>query len=520
MRVDTDATSDARASLSPPNPTSPPPDPRRDDSPRSSRPEGNRRDALARPRLVIREVATRSKGRDRASSRAARSSRLLRTSPPTTDRRSIRSPACPASTVRSARAPRRLPSPRLSRRDATRRRRDTHRPRSPRSFQTRFLATQPEEDTGELPTDPPPKYPHYVTRDDGSPTASAVGLDRSRARASGEDRMRRSLPVVLRNTGIVGHVEPPRGVDRTTSPTDSGDSSTSGESGNPRLRPPTATSPDRSSRRGLGDGGRAKMPVPRPVPRPGSQTPFRSRGGASQRARGCVYRVRAPETSVRAEMSAREFARCASTWNERGVLLCDGVAVPGDGKSGAGIVPGDGSGTLSDEDLSPALPSPGMVAVLSPALPSPLALPSPSSPSPGGDGLGGSAGAGGLVVRARAPRVSTNSAPFARFASSPACEQPPPYCTTPSASSRTRTPRNRRMKKYNPRDTSLRATRATLRRRAARAPRRRRSRTTRGANLCSARSSAGGACYSTSTASVVRRFVPVSRRAIPSAGGW
>ena len=365
LRVDTDATSDARASLSPPNPTSPPPDPRRDDSPRSSRPEGNRRDALARPRLVIREVVTRTKGRGRVKPRRAELETFAHVSP---DDGSAVDPlaSLPRVDGASARAPRRLPSPRLSRRDATRRRRDTHRPAIPRDpLPDTRLATQPEEDTGELPTDPPPKYPHYVTRDDADRVPRLDWTDRAQ-RARAEDRMRRSLPVVLRNTGIVGHVEPPRGVDRAY--VADRFRGLLHEWGEWKSQSPSSDDdvPGFDRLAALGDGDARKwrcLVSSRDPDRKHRFDPVVER----HNARGCVYRVRAPETS-RAKMSAREFARCASTWNERGVLLCDDVAVPGDGKSGDGIS-GDGSGAIASAPVS-------LVSLV---------------PVPGGDGLGGSA---------------------------------------------------------------------------------------------------------------------------------
>ena len=188
-------------------------------------------------------------------------------------------------------------------------------------------------------------------------------------RARAEDRMRRSLPVVLRNTGIVGRPEPPRGVDRAyvadrfqgllrewgslvpgDGDGDAGDGD--GDAGDDDV-----PGFDRLAACGDGDARKWRCLVSSRDPdRKHRFDPVVERNNA----RGCVYRVRAPETE-RARMSAREFAQCASTWNERGVLLCDDVAIPGDG--GASI-PGD-STTIPGETAVPV-------------------------PVPGGDGLGGS----------------------------------------------------------------------------------------------------------------------------------
>ena len=181
MRVDTDATSDARASLSPPNPTSPPPDPRRDGFAPVITSRGNRRDALARPRLVIREVATRSKGRGRVKPRRAELETFAHVSP---DDGSAVDPLASLPRVDGAlRArPATFASPRLSRRFAPDGATLTA-PRSPRSASRHAPRDAARRGRGELPTDPPPKYPHYVTRDDAD-RVPRTGLRAFRARAS------------------------------------------------------------------------------------------------------------------------------------------------------------------------------------------------------------------------------------------------------------------------------------------------------------------------------------------------
>ena len=296
MRVDTDATSDARASLSPPNPTSPPPDPRRDDSPRSSRPEGNRRDALARPRLVIREVATRSKGRGRVKPRRAELETFAHVSP---DDGSAVDPLASLPRVDGALRARpatfALPSPVATRRDAPTARHSPPRdpPRSPSRHAPRDAARRGHRGASHGPPAQVPALRHPRRRR----PRPAVGLDRSRAarasrrshatkppRGSPQHRHRRTRRTTtwrrprLRRRPIrgtpprVGRVEIPISVLRRR---------------RPRIR----------SSRGARGRGRAKMAVPRLVPRPGSQTPFRSRGGASQRARMRVPGTRAGDES-------------------------------------------------------------------------------------------------------------------------------------------------------------------------------------------------------------------------------
>ena len=406
-----------------------------------------------------------------ASSRAARSSRLCARLP----RRRIggRSARQPAPRRRCVRArPATFALPRRSRRDATRRRRDTHRPRSPRSpsrHAPRDAARRGHRGASHGPPAQVPALRHPRRRR----PRPAVGLDRSRAARRAEVACDEASPWFSATPASSDTSNHHVASTAPTSPTDSGDSSTSGESGNPvsvlRRRRPRI----RSSRGARGRDARKWrcLVSSRDPDRKHRFDPVVER----HNARGCVYRVRAPETS-RAKMSAREFARCASTWNERAPPLRRRRR-PRDGKSGAGISPGMVA-VLALAVLSPALPSPGMVAVLSPALPSSLVSLVPAGAvSRFGDSRRG------LVFRARAPRVSKIRRRSRDSRRRRRARQPPP--TSPP---RRRLRGRGRPKPSDEKIQSARSSRpiSSAAAEAARAAAAALS-TTRGVNLCSAR---------------------------------
>ena len=407
-------------------------------------------------------MATRTKGRGRVKPRRAELETFAHVSP---DDGSAVDPLASLPRVDGALRARpatfALPSPVATRRDAPTARHSPPRdpPRSPSRHAPRDAARRGHR---ELPTDPPPKYPHYVTRDDADRVPRLDWTDRAQ-RARAEDRMRRSLPpppppVVLRNTGIVGHVEPPRGVDRAY--VADRFRGLLHEWGEWKSQSPSSDDdvPGFDRLAALGDGDARKwrcLVSSRDPDRKHRFDPVVER----HNARGCVYRVRAPETS-RAKMSAREFARARRRGTNGASSSATTSPSPGTGRAAPASSPG------MVAVLSSALPSPRMVAMLSPALPSPgmvavlsPALPSPSSPRrivPGGRGLGGSAirGVDWSFVHALRASQKFGAVRAIRVVAGVRDSLLPLH--HPVGVFADEDARNRRMKKYNLRDTRRR----------------------------------------------------------------
>ena len=229
---------------------------------------------------------------------------------------------------------------------------------------------------GELPSDPPPRYPFFVTDDDRRRVPSFDWSDAKERRAA-LDRVRAHKPAVIRNARFADAlVEALKGDDERKESAAAGGSAersaaatrdggggggvvSANVSKNPTSKAPPPPPPpppalfrslarhcesdattrrcelsEASSASGLGrataepdafaDPSDPSEPseggVGSSAPRPRFSPPIDAKNHP-----GAHYRVRRPETSV-AAVTVAEFARCASAWTSRGAYLNDQIA--------------------------------------------------------------------------------------------------------------------------------------------------------------------------------------------------
>lgn len=170
----------------------------------------------------------------------------------------------------------------------------------------------------DLPTDPPAAYPHYVTRDDENAVPIFDWRDVTQRNAA-NDKMRKGVPVVLRNTKIAVPSTSPG----TPGIHISGDGLCQkwGDSGDD----PDDDSKDRFQNFANSSFRDArKWRVLLSSTSPNKRNRFLPIVPGNN-AYGGHYRVRQPETAV-TRFSTTEFAKCAREWQNRGCYLEDEVA--------------------------------------------------------------------------------------------------------------------------------------------------------------------------------------------------
>ena len=178
----------------------------------------------------------------------------------------------------------------------------------------------PDRASGELPSDPPPRYPYYLT-DDGESVVPRLDWTDARQRNRAMDLMRRGEPVLLRRTGLTGSLTG-RAADIK-----------------PGLLNWWGTDDfDKvlERHRATVDGGSAReMRCMTSVAGKHAFTPAIEQNNAF----GSHYRVRKPETDV-SSRDFQTFATCARNWTDLKMYLLDDVAVAVD-RSTAGKPPTD-----------------------------------------------------------------------------------------------------------------------------------------------------------------------------------
>ena len=219
-----------------------------------------------------------------------------------------------------------------------------------------------DREGGELPTDPPPRYPYYITDDNAMRVQRRDWTD-VKQRNDATRLMREGSPVVLKNTGLAGRVGPSKfpaddrpGLLGTWGPGARAPSAAAG--GGPggrgpgaagRQEPGSAGSKDGPSGGGfdrlaaLGYGGDSRKWRCMTASSSGKNANKFAPPIQGNNAFGSHYHVRIPQTEL-VRYSMKEFVQCARAWGkDKAVYLQDDVAVENKVTAAKAEEEGDGS---------------------------------------------------------------------------------------------------------------------------------------------------------------------------------